>query len=302
MSQFVTATHRETYGSNMRMALQQRMPKLLSAITTRPASGEMHKIEDIVGAVSVQRKTTRHADTTYNDTPHDGRWIGMPDPIFYADLVDKEDKLASGIDIEGGYVKAGAMAISRGTDDEIIGAFFNAAQTGKKGTILTPFDTGNIVPYTEGATDGMNVEKLAAAREVLIGNDVDIEMDELYVALTSKQERQLFSDVTVTSRDFGATGAEIREGKLSRLMGFNLIVIEMQSPRFTNAALTLDGSSRRKNPFWAKSCMFGGMWEDSFASIDQLPQKHFAAQVYARRQFAASRTDEGGVGYIENVE
>jgi len=33
-----------------------------------------------------------------------------------------------------------------------------------------------------------------------------------------------------------------------------------------------------------------------------LPTKHFSAQVYARRQFGACRTDEGGVGYIENVE
>jgi hypothetical protein len=303
MSQFVTAAHRETYRSHMRMALQQKTSKLLSTVTVIDASGEMHKIEDIVGQVQAQRKKTRHADTTYNNTPHDGRWIGQPEPIFYADLVDKEDKLASGIDIEGGYVKAGAAALNRGVDDAIIGAFYNTAQTGKKGTVLTPFDNSNIVPVATGGANTMNVQKLAAAQEVLRGNFVDLEDDELYVALTARQARNLLNDVTATSKDFGASGMEIREGKLTRLMGFNIVHIELGNPLFENSGLTFDaGNTRRRNPFWAKSCMVGAFWEREFTSVDQLPTKHFSAQVYARRIFDATRVEEGGVGFIENSE
>jgi hypothetical protein len=303
MSSFVTATYRETYRSHVRMALQQNKSKLIDAITAADVKGEMHKIEDIVGHVKPWNKTGRFEDTPILNTPHDGRWLAMPGTFGFSETVDSEDKLAGLIDIQGAYVKAAAASIARGTDDRIIGAFFNPAQTGKKGTILKNFDTGNIVPFNEGGSTGpMTAQKLLAAREVLVGNYVDIDMDELFVALTARAERQLFNDVQVTSRDFGATGMEIREGRISRLAGFNIICIELGNPMFDNAALTLDGNGRRKTPFWAKSAMFGGFWEREFSSVDLVPMKHHSSLVYARRQFDATRTEEGGVGYIENSE
>jgi hypothetical protein len=63
-------------------------------------------------------------------------------------------------------------------------------------------------------------------------------------------------------------------------------------------ALTLDGSGHRKVPFWCKSGVFAGMWEELFTSIDNLPEKHHATGIYARRMMAATRTDEAKVGYI----
>lgn len=300
MSQFVTQTHRTTYENNMRLALQQKDSRLLKAVTDKDVSGEMVKLEDIFGEVDAQEKAERHSDTKYVDTPHDGRWLAMPNPIYYADLVDKEDKLASGIDIEGGYTKVGAATIARGTDDKIIGGFYGTAQTGRKGTILTPFDNSNIVPVNHGAGGavGLTVKKLNAANEILRGNFVDLDEDELWIAITAKQNGNLLSEIETVNRDYGATGAEIRDGLLRKLFGFNFAHIELGNPRLKNASLTVDGSGYRKVPFWAKSGMVAAFWERDFTSVDQLPTKHFSAQVYARRQMDATRSDEGKVGYI----
>lgn len=301
MSQFVTQTHRTTYENNMRLSLQQKDSRLLKTVTDKDVSGEMVKLDDIFGEVDAQEKTERHADTKYVDTPHDGRWLAMPNPIYFADLVDKEDKLASGIDIEGGYVKVGAATIARGTDDKIIGGIFGVAQTGRKGTILTPFDTSNIVPVNEGAGSavGLTVKKLNAANEILRGNFVDMDEDELWIAITAKQNGNLLNEIETVNKDYGATGAEIRDGLVRKLFGFNFAHIELGNPRLKNAGLTVDGNGYRKVPFYTKSGIIAGFWERDFTSVDQLPTKHFSAQVYARRQVDATRDDEGKVGYIE---
>lgn len=300
MSQFVNQTHRTTYENNMRLSLQQKDSRLLKTVIDKDVSGDMVKLEDIFGEVDAQEKTERHADTKYVDTPHDGRWVAMPNPIYYADLVDKEDKLASGIDIEGGYTKVGAATIARGTDDKIIGAIYGTAQTGRKGTILTPFDTSNIVPVNQGAAGpvGLTVKKLNAANEVLRGNFVDLDEDELWIALTAKQNGNLLSEIETVNKDYGATGAEIRDGLVRKLFGFNFAHIELGNPRLKNASMTVDGSGYRKTPFYAKSGLVAAFWEREFTSVDQLPTKHFSAQVYARRQVDAARTEEGKVGYI----
>lgn len=304
MSRFVTETHRTTYENNMRLTLQQKDSRLLKTVTDKDASGEMVKLEDLFGEVDAQEKTSRHEDTKYADTPHDGRWLAMPNPIFYADLIDKEDKLASGIDIEGGYTKVGAATLARGTDDKIIGGIFGTAQTGRKGTILTPFDNSNIVPVNQGAGGpvGMTVKKLNAANEILRGNFVDLDEDELWMPLTAKQNGNLLAEIETVNKDYGATGAEIRDGLVRKLFGFNFAHIELGNPRLKNSSLTLDGNGYRKVPFYTKSGIIAAFWEREFTSVDELPTKHFSAQVYARRQVDATRTEEGKVGYVLCLE
>lgn len=301
MSQFVTQMHRTKYRDSVKLALQQRDSRLLKTVTTVPGSGELMKLDDLIGEADYYEKTSRHADTKYVDTPHDGRWLAMPDPIVYADLVDKEDKLASGIEIEGAYVRAGGAAIARGTDAAIIRGIYGVAQTGLKGTILTPFDNNNVVPVNEGGGGnvGLTIKKLIAANEIMRANDVDLDAEELWMAITAKQNSDLLGQIETVNRDYGATGAEITNGQVRKLFGFNFAHIELGNPRLKDAAaLTVDGSNYRKVPFYSKSGIYAGMWEEMFSSIDQLPTKHFSAQVYARRQVAATRSEEGKVGYV----
>lgn len=300
MSNQVTQTHRTKYRENVSMLLQQKEPKLLKCCIDEDVSGEMYKVTDQIGHVAPQKIQTRHGDVKYVNTPHDGRWLAAPEPIYYADLVDKYDKLLSGIELEGKYAMTGAATLNRGTDDAIIGGVFGTAQTGAKGTVLTAFDTNNVVPVNQGAGSNTNlsIKKLAVANEILRANFVDVDEDELWMAITASQNRALLGELEATSKDYAATGSEIRDGKINRLFGFNFAHIELGNPLLQNSSLTVDGSGFRKVPFWAKSGIFVGFWERDFASIDQLPQKHFSSQVYARRQVAATRTEEGKVGYI----
>lgn len=300
MSQQITQTHRTTYSDNCHLLLQEKKPKLLRCCDDDDVSGEIYSMTDQVGEVDAQEIESRHSDTKYQDTPHDGRWLAAPNAKAYADLVDKHDKVLSGIEVEGKYVKAGVAALNRNITNAIIGGIFGTAQTGRKGTILTPFDTNNIVPVNEGGGGnvGLTIDKLSAAQEIMTANFVDLDEEELWMAITAKQQRQLLKEMETTNKDYGATGMELAEGKLRKLYGFNFEVVELSNPRYPNAGLTLDGSGYRKIPFWAKSGMFVGFWEREFSDVVRMPTKNYSTQVYLRNQVAASRTEEGKVGYV----
>lgn len=301
----INETHRVTYRENMDLALQQKQSKLLAATLDLDVSGELASLTDLFEAEMEQEVNTRNGDTLYNGAGHERRWCAMPNPVTYARLVDKVDKVASGIQLEGGYVKVGAATMNRAVDNAIIGGIFGAAQTGQKGTIQVAFDASNVVPVDHGAANParMSVAKLRAARKILVQNEVDVDSEELYMVLTAEQSDDLLGEVQVTSSDFRSMGGRaLEDGRIGQLLGFNFLHIELASAKLRNSGLTVDGSGYRKNPFWAKSGIATCFWERLFTNLTQLATKNYSTQVYARRQVAATRTEEGKVGYILNAE
>jgi len=296
----IPQTFRTKYRDNVEFLLEQNDSKLLKCVTEVDASGELFKLTDHVGDVNPYRKTGRNDPTEYLEVSHDGRWVAQPDPIVAAMLVDSQDKLASGIDLQGTYTQTAARAIARGTDDIIIGGIYGTVQTGRNGTVLTTFDSGNVVPVDEGGAGNVNltVTKLRAAWEILAANHVDLDMEEFWMAITASQAAALMAEVQAVSKDYAARGDEIRDGRLHKLFGFNFVHIELGNPRFENADLTVDGSGYRKVPFWAKSGMVAAFWERMFTDVTRLPTRHYSAQTYARRAVTAARLQEGKVGYI----
>lgn len=299
MSVNVTATQIVQFKNNLELSLQQTRPKLWPHLTEESASGRLSELTNLIGPVPGQEIDERHGETKYNNTPHDRRWVAKRKPYTYADLVDSDDKLRAGIDLQGAYVRAGTATINRGYDERFLQGFYGVAQTGETGSTLVSFPAGNIIAANVGAgtATGMNVEKLIVAKQRFMANEVDLDEEELYVALTSVQYGELLRDLRATSRDFVSQQqmTVIESGKLPMLLGFNFIQIEYgNAASFPLAApLSVDGSGYRRVPVWCKSGMAGGMWEKLFASIDTLPGRNHSTQVYARMDVAAARTQEG---------
>ena len=307
MSFQVNTTAIQQYNNNVELALQQLSPKMATYAMSQTGAGEMSEIVNLIGGVKPQIADTRHGDTKYVNTPHDRRWIAKPDEQYYADLVDTNDRLRAGIDLQGAYVQAGAATVNRAKDDSFLAGFYGTALTGKTGTTQVTFPAGNIIPVTQGAAvaTGMNVAKLRAARAQLVRNLVDIENEELYVALMSQQTDNLLNEIQATSADFiSKKDYTVTEtGKLTKLFGFNLIECEFGNTiSFNNAPLTLDGNGYRKNPFWAKSGMCVAQWGPLNNSIDRLPQKQNSVQVFSGITIGAARTQEGKCGIILSAE
>lgn len=282
MSDQISTAFVQQYTTNVELLLQQRGSKLANAVMAGSYTGKAAKAVEQIGAVAAQKRTSRHADTPLINTPHDARWV-HPVDYEWADLIDDQDKLRMLIDPQSSYAMNGAFALGRAKDDEIIKAFFGTSLTGENGTTSTAFDTSN-QQIAAGAA-GLTVAKLRDAKRILMSNEVDVDFDQLFIAVTAQQLDDMLATTEITSSDYNSVKALV-QGKVDTFMGFTFIHCER---------LGVDGSSNRRVPAWAKSGMHLGMWNDINTQISTRDDKSYATQVYVKGTFGATRTEEGKV-------
>jgi hypothetical protein len=315
MSVNVNTAFVQQYSTNIAMLLQQQGSRLRGTVQNYSFQGKAASMAEQFGSVSPVRNQSRHSDTPLISTPQDKRWI-YPNDYDWADLIDQQDRLRMLIDPSGPYTQAGVMAMGRAIDDEIISGLFNANNTGENGTS----STGTLYAYnsnsqsvaaTTGASaaTGLNIAKLRAAKKILLQADVDVDNDELYMAISAQQHDNLLNEAQAISLDYN-TRPVLVDGKISSFMGFNFIHSERipGAANFNtaiNPAITssdADGSfvaaTRWMVPFWAKSGMALGMWNDVQASVDKRPDKRNSWQVYVTGTFGGARLEEKRCGVI----
>lgn len=289
MSFEVSTAFVQQYTTNVQLLLQQRGSKLREAVTMGSYTGKAAKAVEQIGAVTAQKRTSRHADTPLISTPHDARWV-HPEDWEWADLLDDEDKLRMLIDPTSSYSINGAMSLGRAMDDAIITAALGTALTGENGSTSTAFATATQQVAAGGA--GLTIAKLRETKKILMANEVDPRIDQLYFAVTAEQMDDLLGTTEVTSSDYNSVKALV-QGDVNTFLGFNFIQIER---------LGVDGSSNRRCIAWAKSGMHLGMWNDINTSIDKRADKSNAMQVLVKATFGATRVEEKKVVEVLCVE
>lgn len=309
MSFNVSTAFVQQYATNVQMLLQQQGSRLRSSVTTMSFVGKAASMAEQFGSVSPVRNQSRHSDTPLISTPQDKRWI-YPNDYDWADLVDNQDKLRMLIDPTSSYAMAGAWAMGRAIDDEIISGFFNSNNTGENGTSATgtlyAFNSNSqSVAANTGASaaTGLNVAKLRAAKRKLLEASVDVDNDPLFCVISAKQHDDLLNEAQAINLDYN-TKPVLVDGKISAFMGFNFLVTERipGGSGFNtaiNTAITSadsDGSyvagSRWMVPVFAKSGLALGMWNDITTSIDRRADKRNSYQVYVTGTFGAARMEE----------
>ena len=300
MSIQVTTAQVQQYKNAVMMLLQQRGGKLIDKVMVDTFSGKAAKAVEQIGAVKPVKNQSRHSDTPLISTPHDARWI-YPNDYDWADLIDDQDKLRLLIDPSSSYVQNGVTAMRRAQDDEILQCFFRAANTGENGTTSTAFPAGQIVAANVGATGntGLNVAKLRAAKKLMIQAGVDIDYDELYVAVNAVDHDNMLNEAQAISLDYN-TRPVLVEGKIASFMGFNFVPIEFGDAASYDAAATL-GVSPHLTPCWAKSGIKLGLWNDIDVKVSERNDKRHSTQVYVTGTFGATRLEEKRVVQILNL-
>ena len=309
MSVNVNTAFVQQYSTNIMMLLQQQGSRLRNTVMNYSFQGKAASMAEQFGQVSPVRNQSRHSDTPLISTPQDKRWI-YPNDYDWADLIDQQDRLRMLIDPAGPYTQAGVMAMGRAMDDEIISGLFNANNTGENGTVSTSTlyaynSNSQSVAATTGASaaTGLNIAKLRAAKRKLLEAEVDVDNDQLFMAITAKQHDDLLNEAQAISLDYN-TRPVLVDGKISQFMGFNFVHSERipGGANFNtaiNPAITssdADGSfvsgSRWMVPCWAKSGMALGLWNDVQASVDKRADKRNSWQVYVTGTFGGARLEE----------
>lgn len=309
MSNFVTTAFVQQYSTNVAMLLQQQGSRLRDAVMNYSFQGKAASMVEQFGSVTPVRNLGRHSDTPLISTPQDRRWV-YPNDYDWADLIDNQDRLRMLIDPAGPYTQAGAMSMGRAIDDEILSGFFNSNNTGENGTsqtgLLSAYNSASqVVGATVGASGntGLNIAKLRAAKKILLQAEVDVDNDPLYMVITAKQHDDLLNEAQAISLEYNSQPVLVN-GKISAFMGFNFIHSE-RIPGGANFNTAINPSVTGYTtgttwlvPFWAKSGVGLGMWNDIQTRVSERPDKRHSWQVYVTGTFGATRTEEKRCGII----
>jgi len=285
MADNIASVYAVQYGTNISLLLQQKGSKLRGSVQMGSYKGKQSEVVTQYGATAARAVSTRYAPIVPVNTPNDRRWV-FPEDFDWADLIDSFDKLRLLADPQSAYSQNGLYAMGRAMDDVIISGMLGDNKTGEAGGTTTGFDTSNqrvAVNYAASGNVGLTVDKLREARRILMENEVDLDAEPVYCAISAEQHDDLLGQIQVVSSDFNSGAPVMKDGKVMQFLGINFI----HSERLPTT------SSHRRCPVWVPSGVHLGMWNDIMSNVTQRRDlSSHPYQVYLMGTFGATRTEE----------
>lgn len=290
----------QQYTTNVAHLLQDAGGKLRNKVSEDTHEGESAVPVDQYGAVEMQEVTSRFAPMPRVDAATDRRWV-YPTDYSLPQMVDTFDKLRLMVDPQGPLAQAGTKGVARQVDNILFDSFFADAKTGKAGGTTETFDdTNHRVDAAIGAAadTGLNVDKILRAKRLMQDANVDLEMEDLYMAITPQQEEDLLRQTQVINTDYFSKmgGAPVLvDGRIDRFAGVKVVISTLVQQ---NTAATY-----RLCPMWVKSGIHLGVWKDVSARVDERPDiEGIPYQLYTCLTMGATRLEPGRVIKIECTE
>lgn len=316
MSYQVTEAQVKQYSANVFHLSQQKASRLRNTVRNESQNAEA-AFYDRIGAVDAMEKTGRHSDTQFSDTPHSRRKVTMKD-FYYADLVDKEDKLRMLQDPESEYSKAAYMSLGRKIDDVVYAGLLGNAYGGKEGTTAIALPDSQKIMAVDGVAvtaQKLNLKTLKAIKKKFTKAEaLDQDTDLIYITVTSEQIESLLGEDELTSADYNTVKALVA-GTVDTFMGFKFIRIERMASntsavKFNEVTGAVGAAEARTAAIgtlksmvaWVPSALVLAIGEDINGKVSERADKHYAKQVYASMTIGAARLEEEKVVEVYCLE
>lgn len=293
MSTQITTAFVSQYAANVTLLAQQRGSKLRNAVRLETVNGKQ-AFFDQIGATAARRRSSRHSDTPRMETPHARRRCAIED-FDWADLIDREDRLRLLIDPTSTYALSAANAMGRAVDEVIVDAMRGTAFTGENGATAVTLPGSQKIP---AAATGLTVSKLMSAKRTL--DTADIDGEERFIAVTSRQLEDLLGSTQVTSSDFNTVRALVH-GELETFLGFRFLRVDGTRIDGTKILPLITGNERACIA-WQRDQVVLGMGLEPAARITERPDKNYAMQVFYSMSAGATRMQEAGIVEIACLE
>lgn len=286
MSLQITEGFVNQYSSNIHMLGQQMTARLEPFVTVDTNIVGQSKAVERMGKSEAYDITARHGDTMYVNTPQSRRWLDLQDK-GWADLIDELDQIRMLIDPQSAYARQSVAAMNRAKDDVIYAAARGSARTGSGTTALPAAQK-----ISEGGT-GLTLAKLLAAKELLDTSETDdqnpqgqqgIGFVNRALVCSSKQLTNLYGTTEIKNVDYNSVKA-LAQGAIDTFLGFKFI----RSERLAKSSTT------RYAIAFTKGSIRLGIGKDAITSVDRLPTKNMAVQVFSRMSLGAVRVEDEGV-------
>ncbi len=276
------------FSTIVQLKLQQEGSVLRSCVMSGTHTGSQASPVDQFGAIVGNKVVGRYNPMPRIDAPTDRRWV-FPQDYDAPQLLDTFDQLRLLIDPMSSMVTNAVNAIGRNMDEEILAGLLGTNFTGNNGTTSTTLPSGQVVGVNQGAASAtnMSVAKLREGRRILMANNLNMDKEELYCAMTGTNIDSLLAETQIISSEFNDQKVLV-SGKLVKFLGVNIVHTEL----LTTGTDDQSGTSTAC-PMWAKSGAYLGIWGDIASSIDRRTDlQGIPMQAYVKGTFGGTRLEE----------
>ena len=264
----------QQYQDNVMQLAQQKGSSLRNIVWTKEANSEKVNFERLAGTAAVA-KTTRYVDTPNVEMVHDRRTVTLTD-FHWSTMHDWTDSVRMLVDPKSQYTESGAWAMGRAIDDNIITAALGSSVTGAGASVVLPAAS----KIVESSTVGMTLAKILQAKRLM--DAAEVESEDRYFVLGSRQLEDLLGVTQVTSADYSAVKALVH-GEIDSFLGFKFIRSER---------LNTTGTTKRQCIAFQKKGLGLAIGKDVMTQVDTRPDKSYGWQVYMAWSMMSTRIEE----------
>lgn len=278
------------FSTILQLKLQQEGSVLRGCVMNGTHVGSQASPVDQFGAIVGNKVVGRYNPMTRVDAPTDRRWV-FPQDYDLPQLLDTFDQLRLLIDPMSQMVVNAVNSLGRNMDEEVIAGLLGTNYTGNNGTTATTLPSGQVIGVNQGAASATNmtVAKLREARRLFMTNNLNLDKEELYCAMTGTMIDNLLSETQVISSEFNDTKVMV-SGKLTKFLGVNIVHTELVAGQ---TGTDDQSGTSVPAPMWAKSGAYMGIWGDIQSSIDRRTDlQGIPLQAYVKGTFGGTRLEE----------
>jgi len=273
------------------LALQQKQSRFRDKVKwASPVKGDGAQIVDHILPFEAEVGGDDYADTKWTHPEMMPRWA-FPISLTVSVPVTTTDRLSMLADPSNDLTASILAAQNRALDGKIIvPSFFRDVTGGKDKDKTLVFDPAQIIGKDIGGVDsGINRDKIDFAIEKFETNEVDLDEEMPWMAITPRQHRLLRNLAEVKNRDFDKLGGVVEKGRVTQFLGCYVFV----SNRLIK--VTIGGKVFVRMPIWVPSGMAVQPWLEPKVRISERPDKNYTTQLWCQARYGAIRTEEGRV-------
>lgn len=274
------------------LALQQRNSRFKDKVKfAKPVKADGAQIVDHILPFEAEvGGSDDYSDTKWTHPRFMPRWA-FPSVVRLTVPISTTDKLSMLKDPSSELTQSIVAAQMRALDGKIIvPAFFRDVVGGKDKDQTLVFPASQLIDQNVGAAaSGINRDKIDYALEIFETNEVDLDEERPWMAITPRQHRILRNMAEVKNRDFEKLGGVIKDGKVTQYLGVNIFV----SNRLNK--VVIGGTTYVEMPIWVPSGLVVQPWLEPKVRIDERPDKNYTLQLYSEARWGAIRSEEGRV-------
>lgn len=258
------------YSNNISLKLQQKTSRLkMCAMLDTSLTGKSAKVVELFGESGYQLDLPRNARAQPRENTAEGVYCRPRRINTEPHILEREDFIKRGTDYNFAYTQADAAALNRGEDAIMAAALWADRLVGEDGATSQPYANANgyvannYVPSGAQATSGLTIPKIVKGLELLEQAEVDLDVEEIFLQVTSVQVTNLYNELGFTNRDYtDKQKLQQVRSKVHELLGVKMV-------RMPNALVRKVSTTRRCMMFAKSGFVFG-----QFAGVEAMATPH----------------------------